>query len=140
MGKKKEIIFVQEYGTYTNQLLVLVGIEDKKKIFDYLKKVKAEAGFSKWVLEDFDGWKEDIKKKNMALFCRNDTVEGTVLVLRSYEDTWEYWECLMHEIHHIVQHLAKIKGMFEEVEAQAYLFEFLFRSIRRKLQGVDKIK
>lgn len=137
--KKKEIIFTQKYGTYPDQLLVLIGIEDKKKIFAYLKKIKAKVDFSKWVLEDFDNWKESIKEKNMGLFCWNGIVEGTVLVLRPYEDTWEYWECLMHEIHHVVQHLAKTKGMYEELEAQAYLFVFLFRAIRRKLQGKDKI-
>lgn len=134
------MMFVQEYGTYTNELLVLVGIEDKKKLLAYLKKIKAKFDFSKWVLEDFDGWKERIKKNNPGLFCWNDIVEGAVLVLRPYQDTWEYWECLMHEIHHIVQHLAKTRFMYEEQEAQAYLFEFLFHSVRRKLQGIDKMK
>ena len=95
--------------------------------------------FSKWVLKDFSDWEENIKNKNKGLFCWNEMVEGCVLLLRPYQDAWEYWETLMHEIQHIVQYLAKCKGMNDEPEAQAYLFEFLFRSIRRKLQGTDKI-
>jgi len=137
--KKKEIIFVQECGTYTNQILVLIGCQDKNKLFKYLKKIKTKADFAKWVLQDFDNWKEDIKNKNIGQFCYNNQVEGTVLVMQHYEDSWEYWEVLMHEIHHVVQYLAEGKGMLKEIEAQAYLFEFLFRSIRRKIQGVDKI-
>ena len=104
----------------------------------FLKQRKIKVDFSKWVLSDFDDFNE-ILKKNLGLFCWNDAVQGTVLVLRPFEDKWEYLEVLMHEIHHVVQHFAKRKKMFEEIEAQAYLFEHLFRSIRRKLQGTDKV-
>lgn len=136
----KKAIFVQKYGTYTNEMVVIAGVTDKKEVFRYLKKIKAKPKFSKWLLENFDDWTDCLKNKNKGLFCYNDIIgEGTVLLLRSPDDSWEYWEVLMHEIHHTVQHLAKTKMMFEEVEAQAYLFEFLFHSIRRKLRGVDKI-
>ncbi len=135
----KKTIFVQSYGTYTNEILVIVGIKDKKKVFQYLKKIKAKVDFSKWVLTDFDDWKESVGGKHKGLFCWNEKVNGAVLVLRETDDSWEYWEVLMHECHHIVQHLAKTKGMYDEAEAQAYLFEFLFHSLRRKLQGIDKI-
>lgn len=136
--KPKPIMFVQDFGTYTNEILVLCGVTDKKELLKYLKKVKAKFEFSKWVLEDFDGWKKDIEKKHLAQFCFNNEIQGGVLMLRPMEDCWNYWEVLMHEVHHIVQNLAKQKGMFEELEAQAYLFEYLFKSIRRILMGVDK--
>lgn len=135
----KDTTFVQDYGTYSNEILVIVGEQNKKELFKYLKKIKAIKEFSKWVLENLDEWNKSIKDKNKGQFCYDDGVNGTVLMLRSTHDSWEYWEILMHECHHIVQHLAKRKGMFEEVEAQAYLQEFLFRSIRRKLMCIDKI-
>jgi len=135
----KELMFIQEYGTYTNQMLVIVGVSDKKKVFRFLKKNRVNVDFSKWVLEDFSDWKENIDKKLEGMFCWKNGVGGVVLILRPPNDSWEYWEVLMHEIHHAVQHLAKQKDMFEELEAQAYLFEHLFRSIRKKLQGIDKI-
>lgn len=138
MKKRKPLIFVQDFGTYTNEMLVLVGVENKKEVFTYLKRIKAKVDFSKWVLEDFDSWKERIEeKKQKGLFCWNDEVEGTVLLLRPFEDTWEYWEVLLHEIHHAVDYLVKNNLMEKEIEAQAYLFEYLFRSIRRKLQRIE---
>ena len=139
MKKNKEMMFVQTCETYQNEILVLVGATDKNKLFRYLKKIKARADFSLWVLEDFSDWEKNIKSEKKGLFCWNKNVEGLVLFLRPLKNDWEYWETLMHEIQHIVQHLAKCKGMNDEPEAQAYLFEFLFRSIRRKLQGTDKI-
>ena len=135
----KELIFTQDFGTYTTQMLVVVGVTDKQKVFRYLKKVKASVDFSKWMLTDFDDLKESITKKNLGLFCWNYKVEGIVLMLREPVDSWNYWEILMHETHHVVQWFAKQKGMFEEPEGQAYLFEYLFHSIRRKLQGIDPI-
>lgn len=123
---KKPKIFTQDCGAYTNEILVLCGVEDKKQIFKYLKKVRAKVDFSKWVLENFDDWKNDIKGKRLAQVC--------------WEDKEDIGKVLMHEIHHIVLLLAKQKGFLEELENQAYLFEYLFHSIRRKLSGVDEIK
>jgi hypothetical protein len=48
------------------------------------------------------------------------------------------WEVLMHELHHYVNFLSRHVGLEVEIEAQASLQEYLFRSIRRKLQGIDK--
>ncbi len=138
---KKQTIFIQSYGTYTNEVLVIVGIEDKKKVFKFLKKARVKADMSKWILENFDDWVSALKTKNKGQFCFNDKGDGgTVLMLRQTHDSWEYWEILLHETNHIVHHLAKMRGMTDEMEAQAYLQEFLFHSIRRKLQGVDKIE
>jgi len=142
MKKKKQskpIIFVQDYGTYSNELLVLVGVTDKRQIYKFLKKKRANMEFSKWVLEDFDHWKSKLVHEFFGLVCTKENMNGSVLVLRTFEDTWTYWENLIHETHHIVQDLAKKKMMFEEAEAQAYLQEYLFRNIRRKLQKIDPL-
>lgn len=134
----KNLMFVQTCGTYTDEILVIVGEFKKTEVFKYLKKVKAKVDYSKWVLNDYDEWLRVIKEEAKGLFCFNDKVSGTVLMLRKPEDTWEYWEVIMHEVHHIVQKLSKKNKMFEEAEAQAYLFEYLFRQLRRKIMGIEK--
>lgn len=142
MKKKKQsksVIFIQSYGTYSNEMLVLVGVQDKKDIYKFCKKNKVKFEFTKWVLNDFNDWKASIIKRHTALFCCNEDIQGVVVMLRPFEDTWEYWENLIHELHHAVQHMAKKRMMFEEAEAQAYLLEFLFHNIRRKLQKVDPL-
>ena len=139
--KTKPLMWVEDIDPYHSGLLVLVGVEDKKEVFRYLKKIKALVPFSKWVLTEFDDWKETMEK-NSGQFCWNDKLEGggsgAVLMLRPYADAWNYWEILIHELCHVVNRLGKQKGFLEEMEAQAYLQEHLFHSIRRKLQGIEK--
>ena len=135
----KDKLFIQSYGTYTNELFVIVGIHNKKEIFKFCKKEKVKADCTKWILENIEDWNKDIKDKNKGQVCWDDITHCVVLMLRTPEDTWDYWEVLMHECHHIVQNLAERKNMLREPEAQAYLQEFLFHSLRRKLQGVDSV-
>lgn len=130
------MIFIQDYGTYFNEMLVLVGKIDKKKLLRFLKKEKVKFEVAKWILENFDDWNDDEAK---GKFCFNKKLPVTVMVLRKVEDTWIYWEILMHECHHAVHFIAETKCMYDEPEAQAYLFDYLFRSLRRKLDGTDKI-
>jgi hypothetical protein len=59
---------------------------------------------------------------------------GIVMVLRPYEETWSYWETLIHETHHVVYAVAHRRGLVEEREAQAHLQAWLFRTIRHRLQ------
>ena len=134
--KKKTKIFTQNCGTYSDQILVICGAT-KKETYAYLKKVKANVDFTEWVLNDFSDWENRTKKQNYALFCWHEEVEGCVLFLKPLKDSWEYWETLMHECHHVTFHLAKKKMFQDEIENQAYLFEYLFRSIRRKICGLD---
>jgi hypothetical protein len=42
---------------------------------------------------------------------------------------------LAHEIHHLVFLLAKQKGFQDEIESQAYLFQYLLDNIYKKLNG-----
>lgn len=138
----KKSLFVQTFGTYSDEIFVIIGQYDKRQVLKYLKKIKAKFEFSKWVLENINEWNSSLQDKNKGQLCWNDSKDsgGYVLMLRPVHDSWEYWEVLMHETHHAVQHMAKRKGFLDEAENQAYLQEFLFRSLRRKLQGIDKIE
>lgn len=70
----------------------------------------------------------------------------TILFLKGFEDVWEDYETLMHECFHIVMKMAQARLLINhttntiEEEALAYQQEYLFRSIRRKLQDAFKIK
>lgn len=43
---KKKIIFIQDYGTYYNDIIVIAGITDKNELFKYLKKEKIKVEFA----------------------------------------------------------------------------------------------
>ena len=132
-------MWVENIDPYEHELLVLVGMEDKKALFRFLKKIHALPKFAEWLLKDFDSFVKDLREKNKGQFCWSDTAPGHMLMLRPYQCTWDYWETLIHELHHVVQKVASLKVFLEEKEAQAYLQEHLFHSIRRKLQGIEKI-
>lgn len=135
---KKPKIFTQGMGTYADQLLVICGAS-KKEVFSFLKKGKASVKFSEWVLNDFSHWEESIKNRVKGLFCFNDEIQGAVLFIGPVDDDWGYWQILMHEIHHVVFKISHQKAFVDEIEAQAYLFEFLFKEIRRKMMGLEPI-
>jgi hypothetical protein len=59
--------------------------------------------------------------------------EKSIIVLRDGKNNWDFFESIMHEVHHAVEEISSAKGMIDELEAKAYLFEYLFRNIRRKL-------
>jgi hypothetical protein len=134
---KKELLFIQKCGHYSNEILVLAGVQDKKTVFRFLKKKKVKKESSKWVLENFDEWNEEMKEKQKGLVCFNTEIKCLVLVLRKPDDSWDYWTSLLHEVHHLVYEISHQKYFVDEGENQAYLFEFLFTEIRRKLMGID---
>lgn len=134
--KPKTKIFVQTHGTYPNETLVCVGgtLADAIK---YAKRIKAKKGFIEW-LETCD--RED--KENQATpsqsgYVRYLTDKGfTFMWLKPFEDTWDFWETLIHELSHLVDFvLTEQKRMGKETEARAYHLEYLFREIRRELQA-----
>ena len=121
------------------KFLSLLEQQTKINYSVYLKNKSKSGFFELGFKKIFRIGKKISKIKIKDCFVGMKWLKVVLLLLRPYQDAWEYWETLMDEIQHIVQYLAKCKGMNDEPEAQAYLFEFLFRSIRRKLQGTDKI-
>lgn len=140
---KKKLLFVENLDPYQFDVLVMVGFtaSDKKEFMKQMKKYRIDFAAAKIFLEKYDEIIEGLKKNLGQFMWIQDEKDHMmyILSLRAYEDTWKYWEILMHEVHHLVRELADTKGFLKEPEAQAYLFENLFRSIRRKLQGIDKL-
>ena len=134
MKKIVKCHFIQEWGTYTNQTLICVNLTTDE-IIKAAKKEKA----AKWFIDILEKDKEDIKKLMddgaRGFFMSNQG--ASVLWLKKFEDEWEWYEVLMHELHHAVHHILRDnKGMGDELEAQAYQQEFLFREIRHVLRDV----
>ena len=138
MGKYKEgrIIFIQPLDPYRHDIIVAAGAT-KEDILRFCKKEKVIREFTDIIREEVDAFPIAINKLGLFFWRKKGERLLFLLLLRPFQDKWEYWECLIHELAHVVQRLAVDKMMESEDEARAYLQEFLFRSIRRKLQGVE---
>lgn len=128
--KNKPKVFVQPTHIFREDILVCVGasFEDVKKFVkgEVLKSIERYKGLFQEVL--------DGKQLGYAVEANG----WLYLILPKFKDTWSYWEILIHELHHIVFYMSKKKTFDDEMEAMAYLQEWLFREIRRKLQGIKK--
>jgi hypothetical protein len=132
MSRVKPKIFVQDIPPYKTQVLVCAGgtLDD---VLSYLKANKGEKEMTSWVKKEGpDIFK--MMERNEGLVCWSEELALAIMLLKPYQDTWTYWETLIHEVHHVVHRTAKDRGMIDEWEAQAYLQEFLFRAIRKELQ------
>lgn len=131
---KKPIIFIQPIDPYRQDMIVAAGAT-KNDILRFCKKKKVIKEFID-IIKDAEAF--NIQKEKLGVFYWEKKGEHLLflLLLRPFKDVWEYWECLIHELAHTVQKLAEDKMMEDEDEARAYLQDFLFRSIRRRLQGL----
>ena len=140
--KNKPFVFSQKIDPFRKEILVSVGAETKD-ILSYVNKyyIKQARKDFPVILEYYKDLFEKIKKGKggYALHFHNDKSNNRylILLLRPYEDIWDYWEILIHELSHILDWVVEDCMIEKETEARAYLHEFLFRSIRRKLQGLD---
>jgi len=134
--KLEKAIFIQEWGTYTNQTLVAVG-SSTDEMLRYLKKNKV----NKASIDAFVADKQNLESQmqnSLGLFCRpKDGDAGSILWLKNWDkNNWRCYEILIHELFHAVYGiLGKDKGMLDEEEALAYQQEYLFGEIRRKLNA-----
>lgn len=141
MKKHKPLVFSQEIPPYRHDFLVCIGADSKDAI-RYVKK-----SFIKKLKKDFIELLET--RENLFIEIKNGKQGGfavanldehyLILILPKLEDNWDYWECLIHELSHILDWICDWKMLNGETEARAYLHEYLFRQIRRKIQGIDKI-
>ena len=138
--KPKPVIFIQPLDPYRHDLFVVAGAT-KADLLRFCKKAKVIKECVEVIKEDADKMFSTIESTQLALFfwAKKKHHIFFMLFLRPYKDVWEYWETLIHELAHVVQKLASEKMMEGEDEARAYLHEFLFRSVRRKLQGLEKL-
>ena len=122
--------FVQSWGTYADQTLVVVGYTHDELLKITKNRFTPDVlKFLKEVKGDYDTANQG---RGMCIF--DDETNRSILYLREFHDTWEWYEVLLHECFHVVSFMAKAKNMKTEEEAQAYQLEYLFHNIRRSLQ------
>lgn len=143
MKKKKKEKMLKEYidyipiDIYKSGLFVVAGVTDKEKIKKWLKQIKAHPVTSKSIIEELDRIIEGLAGDVNGLHMYVVDTGHKVIFLRTPKNSWDYWETLMHELHHMVYYETKASSLEKETEAQAYLFEYLFHTIRRKISGCE---
>lgn len=130
--KRTRQYFVQGCGTYTNQILVVVGYTPAETAALMRRKK-----FHKYVINEYEkDHKDEPEDRGLGACWFHDG--ASVIWFPQYENTWNFWETLIHEIFHFVHFMGEQRNMEDEDEALAYLQEYLFRQIRRKLMGATK--
>jgi len=126
-------IFLQDWGTFKNQTLVAVGV-GTKEMAAYMKRIGAKQSSIDVFNNDKQRLEELMKSSNGFFSTPDDASTGSILWLKSWDESWKDYEVLIHELFHAVYCiLGKGRSMMEEQEAMAYQQEFLFGEIRRKL-------
>ena len=139
--KNKPLIFPQDIPPYRHSMLVCVGA-NSKDVLEWLKKNSKKGikqDYIKFVNSHEKLFNEVNNGNQLGYAIAELDKQYLIMVLRKFEDNWGYWECLIHELSHILDWICDWKMLNGETEARAYLHEWLFKEIRRKLQGRDKI-
>lgn len=122
-------IFIQDWGTYSNETLVCINVS-----FDEIVKWTIKNKYKVPVLiQEPEETRECIKEAPGFVVIGSD--HTSLLWMKEFRDKWEFYETLMHEVHHLVHGIFSHKRMLHEKDANAYQFEYLFREIRRKLKN-----
>jgi hypothetical protein len=119
---------MQSYGINSMGFLVSIGYtkDEVRKILTKKKKPQEliDASLKEW--------------PEARAFVTDDN--GCPLILafcEEFEDSWETYELLIHEITHVVQGVREwMNGGRTESEFEAYLMQYLFSQIRRKALGI----
>ncbi len=128
--------WVQQTAQWRKDIFVSTGYS-AAEILAGIKKAKVKD----WMLKHVEAHQEDWKKlidMNCAFVSCEEKHGALIIRLRPYRDSWDFWETLIHELSHAVDFIAERINIEKETEAKAYLQEFLFREIRRKLIGAQK--
>lgn len=138
MKKSIKKIFIQDMGIFTNEILVCVGVNQKEMLgFAKNKKNKLGKEAIKWLERD-SGKLFKLLDENSGVSAWNDG--KFILVLKEWKYDWDWLSVLLHEVHHIVEQMAEYKMFEKEKECKAYLMEYLFKNIRKKLEETKKKK
>jgi hypothetical protein len=135
IGMKKKYLFIQDTGHFDGSFVVTHGY-DKEEVLKFIKKTYAKEYMGK-AKELLDLHFED--NEHFQAFVIHCDDKPYFLKIVNSEDTWDFWETLIHEVTHVVDFTMRRHGCESELENRAYLTQYLFRNIRRKIQGTIKI-
>lgn len=128
--------FIQDWGTYGDETFVCVGLT-KKEILQHAKKLELKKDYIAWLSYKLDELDESSTRPYDDAFCLiRDDEPYTFLWMGEYNDNWDYWGLLIHECCHLIHaRIMRHRQMWSEDEAIAYQMEYMFQSIRRKIQS-----
>lgn len=123
-AKTKTLAYIQDWGSYSNETIVVVGMDHKEILAGMLKM-----GVKPDIMRAYD------KLDNYDYYGFEWEYDGcTVLWLREWRYDADHLDTLVHETNHLVYDiLVKSKGMGKEMEAQAYQQAYLFTNILKRL-------
>lgn len=129
--KAKKFIYIQDGGTYSNEVLIGVGVT-AEDIIRYVKRngLNFSNDFPRKLRASFNN-EARANAAGRTLFN-----EGrSILWLPEWRKDWEHFETLLHECWHLVHRTLVVnKSMEMEDEAQAYQLEYWFHNIRLRLE------
>lgn len=127
--KEKYKIFVQPCHPYRHDIFVSAGATFEQAVA-WAKKEELKKDFQQFLSGGKKYWDEVMGDKDKLAYAIESDQKHLILIMNSPKNVWDYLECLIHEISHLVDWLVKYKMLEGETEARAYLTEYLFRSIR----------
>lgn len=135
VAKPFKKIFLQDWGTYGEQMVVAVGVS-MDEVIKYLKRLKARKEAIEAVEADAKDMSE-LMSTSKGFFAKPMNPScGSILWLKEWDGSWASNDVLTHELFHAVYNtLGKGKAMMEEQEAMAYQQQYLSESIRRVLNA-----
>lgn len=133
MTKKK---FIVDTLLYPAKILILYRWK-KEETLELLQKMKYGKEMLDAVKED--GFEE--RFYGTAYHTQNENGTGEyLLIIHKYKDEEEMNEVLVHETNHLASYIATRHGFIEEMEATAYLQEYLFKEIKKGLKDGKRSK
>jgi hypothetical protein len=128
----KKGLFVFETGIFNDEIIVAYNLTPEGVLKEIKKQVKR-----KMLIKDCIPFAENTVKNYREVDPPNKAFvyeerARQILVINKWEDNWEKYETLLHEVVHLVQNI-KARKQFNDAETEAYLVEHLFRTIRRRL-------
>lgn len=139
----KPYAFIQDWGVFPEQTMVVIGTRNPDNYGKLIRKLHATPAMAKEIVEKLkqEGEMGKDTDKGFFFFLNLTRNRFSCLYFKEWpkKAAWENYETLIHELHHAVYFiLGECRGLMKEPEAQAYMVEGLFHSIRRKLDGLDK--
>ncbi len=132
--KKGKFIYAQDWGTYQQDTVVAVNCT-KDDIVKWCEKNTTKNFLAIFNKKEQEGLGE-MTKEGGASGCVWYQDGYSILWIRDYENSFRFYDTLVHECLHLVQFgLIEHRSFQGENEGQAYQQEFLHRSIRRRLSS-----
>lgn len=128
-NKPKEIFKFISIGMY--DLGLIVACLDKPENIHKMLNMKANKEASDWLKDSVSDFQMPLLGDGGALIFNPETKKPLILYMKNKERTWEFWDTLIHETHHLVYVTSEFIGFKSEIEHQAYFMETVFRQIRR---------